>query len=803
MTDQNQMVSPGELERGDLVYQQLLEAAGERLLIFDEQSIIHYVSPAAAEFLTVTADVLRGSSVSAWVSGTALSQIFALRGTVKPRRIHTILRLQHGHVVVRLICHAQQAASGYQFHCLIQPNVSQQPALEPSGTHALYQLLARNLPDTVVILFDRSLRVQVVQGSALQHFYPGYRTLQGKNLQDVLIESIPEAARLLQECQNSLIGQESFLEQRFNNMHFSIHVMPVRTPPTGISGGLIVAQNIHARRESEQALRSSEKRNRALLDALPDTMMVVQRSGIITEIHTGADKRSCFPNQIVPGTSLSEIGMPADVVADAMLYIRVALTSQQIQSFAFSLPSEYGREEDSPVYYEARVFALSNDEVLLLLRDMSAFKRIQDELQRHVEDLTIVRQVNSELSDKLNLTYVAQLALDAALRLSKADAGFLALQQQDEPLHLVHVIGAYDLRQVRQMLQDNQGLIAQVVRTQKPELLPDVAARKDYTPTLKDTCSVMVIPLVSNERLIGIVYLETRIAHRFRPERFQLLQLVTSPIAAYLDNARLYYQTQEQLQQLQKLYAEVAQLEQLKTDMIRIASHDLKNPLSAIIGYLDLLNVDMSNLKPQQQSYLEHVQTAAYRMQRLTSSILSLERIEHMAQEHSREQIDLIELLNRCIKQQMDQIVERNQVMRRQFPDQPVMVTGDVIQLHEAITNLLVNASKYTPRDGTITVILQHDEGSAQVRICDTGYGIPAELQSRLFTPFFRVLTQETRSIEGTGLGLHLVRNIIERHQGKLFFESTYGKGSIFGFDLPLYLPSADDVLPDSLLSDS
>lgn len=266
-----------------------------------------------------------------------------------------------------------------------------------------------------------------------------------------------------------------------------------------------------------------------------------------------------------------------------------------------------------------------------------------------------------------------------------------------------------------------------------------------------------------------------------------MLQLLTGRIAAFLDNANLYRQTQEQLAELTKLYEEVRQLEQLKTDMIRIASHDLKNPLAGIMGYLEMLRWDIEEtLDETQLDYLQNIDSAARKMQRITSSILSLERIQQMAQETARESVNLTELVRRTVGEQMDEAVRKQQSVNRLLPDEAVLIEGDPMQLHEAMANLVSNAVKYTPDEGTIDVSLHVEGDQAQVRIRDTGYGIPKDQQERLFSPFYRVRTAETRKIEGTGLGLHLVKNIIERHDGTMFFESEYGTGSTFGFDLPL-----------------
>jgi signal transduction histidine kinase len=100
--------------------------------------------------------------------------------------------------------------------------------------------------------------------------------------------------------------------------------------------------------------------------------------------------------------------------------------------------------------------------------------------------------------------------------------------------------------------------------------------------------------------------------------------------------------------------------------------------------------------------------------------------------------------------------------------------------------NLISNAIKYTPNNGMIDVSLTKANKMAKIRVKDNGFGIPQGQQDRLFTPFYRVHTDETESIEGTGLGLHLVKNIIIRHDGTMYLESTYGEGSTFGFDMPL-----------------
>jgi signal transduction histidine kinase len=111
------------------------------------------------------------------------------------------------------------------------------------------------------------------------------------------------------------------------------------------------------------------------------------------------------------------------------------------------------------------------------------------------------------------------------------------------------------------------------------------------------------------------------------------------------------------------------------------------------------------------------------------------------------------------------------------------------VQLYEAMTNFISNAIKYTPREGRVQVSLTGGAERVVFEVTDTGFGIPDDMQARMFQPFYRAQTRETKEIEGTGLGLHLTKNIIERHGGEIIFRSVYGQGSTFGFWLPAFQP--------------
>ncbi len=412
-----------------------------------------------------------------------------------------------------------------------------------------------------------------------------------------------------------------------------------------------------------------------------------------------------------------------------------------------------------------------------------AIQRHQTQLeqQRRIERLAILRDVDDELTRRLDLEYVLVMAVDTALRLSAASAALIGLLEEDGLVRLEYINYTPELLARHDILKE--GIIARSLRRRQPELVADVAADPDYLPLLPKTRAQIAIPLISQDRLVGFLSLEASDPARFTEETFEFVKLLAARIATAVDNARLYRATQAQLAELKELYAQVSNLEQMKTTMIRIAAHDLRNPLSNIMGYLYLLRSEA--LPPTALSYLDHIQRSVERMQMITNNVLSLERLEAL-RDTDAQAVRLSELVEKAFLEHEGQARHKAQRFSLLLPAEPVVVRGDAALLYEAIVNLISNALKYTPEGGRVEVRLQRAAQEAVFEVEDTGYGIPADQQALIFQPFFRVRSKETLDINGTGLGLHLVKNIIDHHHGAMRFHSVYGQGSTLGFRLPL-----------------
>lgn len=418
-------------------------------------------------------------------------------------------------------------------------------------------------------------------------------------------------------------------------------------------------------------------------------------------------------------------------------------------------------------------------------RETLLYQQRNKHLAERVYQMKIVLQVAEEVAQPIALSSVMLLALDAALRLSGARAGFVALLDQTQRYYEVaQIVGDYNVTAAP--LPCDLPLLARLSQ----QLLPivwHIEGDEDDLPTATGSLVRILLPMVFRGHLLGFINVETNKPERFDEDALQMLTLIASTISSATDNARLYEQIQRQLRELQQAHQQVSQLEQLKTDMIRIAAHDLKNPLSIIIGYGQLLEADIAKALPQRQEQYKSILQAANRMQRLINDILSLERIEQMAQAMTKARVDLLKVVERALETDLQHMAHLKQQTLTWKHDQlrQVLVLGDETQLYEAIHNLISNAIKYTPQGGQIQVSLRRESGKWAFRVQDNGYGVADHLKDRLFQPFFRALSDETKVVDGTGLGLHLVQNIVKRHNGSIIFSSQQGQGSTFGFFLP------------------
>jgi two-component system phosphate regulon sensor histidine kinase PhoR len=230
------------------------------------------------------------------------------------------------------------------------------------------------------------------------------------------------------------------------------------------------------------------------------------------------------------------------------------------------------------------------------------------------------------------------------------------------------------------------------------------------------------------------------------------------------------------------------QISQMKTDFVSHVSHELKTPLSSITAYAEMLVEGEITDKATQNECYSAIHSQAQRLNRMIEDILNISRIESGLIKINKEPISLALLVKDAVRVIENQAAEKNIKVSEKSSIVCDQVNADKDMMSRVIINLLSNAVKYTPSKGKVTIetVVDESDNIVKVSVSDTGVGIPEDEVKHVFEKFYRVSANK-KCAKGTGLGLNLVKQIVEKvHDGQVFVQSRQGQGSTFGFELPL-----------------
>jgi two-component system NtrC family sensor kinase len=223
------------------------------------------------------------------------------------------------------------------------------------------------------------------------------------------------------------------------------------------------------------------------------------------------------------------------------------------------------------------------------------------------------------------------------------------------------------------------------------------------------------------------------------------------------------------------------ELDRRKTEFVNTISHDLRSPLTAIYGFIGLID-RVGPINEQQAEFIHHIQSSVQNITCLINDLMDLDRLEAGYDIHM-EDVNLAEIVRQSIETLDYQVNEKMQVLEHVLPDDLPLIIGNPLQLQRMVTNLIENAVKFTPPLGKINVQIRAEARQIILEVADNGPGIPMEDQPHVFEKFYRAgnLSQTT---SGTGLGLSIVQSIVEKHRGRIWLDSS-PQGTIFTVILP------------------
>ncbi|MGD9140338.1 MAG: ATP-binding protein [bacterium] len=315
--------------------------------------------------------------------------------------------------------------------------------------------------------------------------------------------------------------------------------------------------------------------------------------------------------------------------------------------------------------------------------------------------------------------------------------------------------------------------------------VPDLGERKNGEWHPMDS---LFVPLwTRDQRLIGYLSVDDPMDRKVPGlETIETLEIFANQAVTAIENARLYGNLEEHIIELREATKRLKELNEIKSNFVATVSHELRTPLTSIRAYAETLSRDLGN--SPRETELEFLNIIEQESQRLTSIVDNMLELSHMESgkvKMSKTNTDLCRVAEH-VSQILSPTVEKKSIELELMPGaEPVMIFADEGMMQQMILNLVNNAIKFTPDGGRVEICLRDGDSAVEVIVQDNGIGIPQSEIDRIFDGFYQVDSSATRRYGGVGLGLAIVNNIVEWHDGKIWVDSEEGGGTCFTVSLP------------------
>jgi len=427
---------------------------------------------------------------------------------------------------------------------------------------------------------------------------------------------------------------------------------------------------------------------------------------------------------------------------------------------------------------------------LLCIQAAAALKNVEYTitLRRQLNETAALHELARRVSSSQTLDEILELVVNTMHDIFRCKATGVALYDPEADMVVMRAaIGLKEEHFKRARFALGEYVAGQVVATGEPIYVPDAYADPNFRIIDPELRSLLAVPLTVQDRTIGTLSIDSAEPRAFTPDHERLLTIAGSQIAAAIETVRLLEETRQHAEQLAAANAELAALDELRTKLLQDVSHELRSPLALVRGYAGLLrDAQLGEVTHEQVEALDIIDQRADLITKLIGDILAAEQISPKTLELGP--VDVAQLCANAVEGMRLVYHDAGVTFQLDLQAGECWVHGDRNRLSQVLDNLLGNAAKFSPDGGTITLRarLADDGKRVVVSVTDEGIGIAADRLPHLFERFYQGDRMIKHRFGGTGLGLYIVKQIIEAHGGTVSVESQEGEGSTFSFVLPV-----------------
>ncbi len=497
------------------------------------------------------------------------------------------------------------------------------------------------------------------------------------------------------------------------------------------------------------------------------------------------------------------------------LIYKIILSSIMVLVFAYLVATaeEESREkiekEQELERLKSNYTGLDEQAKVIIKKDLE-LNRAQEELDKKIQGLYAIQELGRTISATFNLDELFKPIDQNFLSRFGFQKGFVLLNEVRSLKTIIKNIGGFEvgqLEEIKQKLSQDKTLET-ILKQPKPISVNKFEASDSVQKKLAQIiplASFIIVPFRSKEESLGFILAGNETVYSpVTSGDVEVLFILANQLAVAIENALLYDQIvkshqelelriRERTKQLSALNEELVKLNRMKSDFVSDVSHELRTPLTSIKGYASIMmDGKLGKVTDEQKTRLMKINKHTDILTKMINDLLDIARIESGRVIMEIKPVAIKETIDNCADIVTPQLKEAKISLITDLSQGPKTVLADARQLERVFINLLSNAIKFTPAEGKITIKVKDKKEVTEISLSDTGLGVAADDLSKIFEEFYRADNPINQEKKGTGLGLALVKRIIEAHKGEIWAASKLGEGTTFTFTLPNFLPNEE-----------